>query len=339
MNMNVPDKYFLEEALASIRALGISATWTAPRDEIGDGQVHLEVHGQVLLYTADIKPRIVSSDQLNAIYFRANNPRDILLVTDQLTTTQALHCKKIGLQFVDHAGNAYIEAPGVLIFTSGLRNEKVVTKHTRVTMMTAAMVRTVFVLLADPKYVNKPYREIAVAAQVSLGAVAQTFEMLEARQYLVARKESRQLQSIRQLIIEWAAAYLHRVRPKLATKRFEAPDGFAQNWRPAIDVSAWGGEVAADIATKNLRPEHFTIYLDESDERALSEIVKRHRLRRANDGNLEIVQAFWNLGLVENHAERVPLHLVYADLTMTLDPRNLEVAATILDLAEEDARR
>ncbi|NVD99247.1 hypothetical protein [Massilia sp. BJB1822] len=177
MNMSDADANFVEAALEHLRNLEVKASVTAPQEAFTAGRVQLKVKGQVLNYDVELTPRITSAEQLNAIHIRANRPDKALLVTDQLTATQAKHCRDIGLQFVDHAGNAYIDGPGVLIFTSGQRAEKVASKHVRVSVMTAAMVRTVFVLLADPKFVNKPYREIALAAKVSLGGIAQTVDL------------------------------------------------------------------------------------------------------------------------------------------------------------------
>ena len=83
------------------------------------------------------------------------------------------------------------------------------------------------------------------------------------------------------------------------------------------------------------------MYLDpEHGGEALATLVKRHRLRADPNGNVEVLDTFWNF-----HPPRgtppdlVPPLLVYADLMATLDPRNLEVAKRIRAEHLEDAVR
>lgn len=51
-----------------------------------------------------------------------------------------------------------------------------------------------------------------------------------------------------------------------------------------------------------------------------------HRLRADPKGNVEILDAFWDLPDDPAHPDVVPPGLVYADLVATLDPRNLDTA-------------
>jgi hypothetical protein len=54
--------------------------------------------------------------------------------------------------------------------------------------------------------------------------------------------------------------------------------------------------------------------------------VADHRLRADPNGNVQILDAFWNLPDDPEHPDVAPPILVYADLVATLDPRNLETA-------------
>ncbi len=94
-------------------------------------------------------------------------------------------------------------------------------------------------------------------------------------------------------------------------------------------ISAWGGEVAAEIISGHLTPATLTMYMELDDLRNVSDHVKRFKLRAEPQGPIEIVEAFWNMDCFTNSFPTVPLHLVYADLLATNDARNLVVAKQI----------
>ena len=89
--------------------------------------------------------------------------------------------------------------------------------------------------------------------------------------------------------------------------------------------------MAAALLTKHLKPQQFTIYLDMHAPGALNEIVGQFRLRKDKQGAIEIVQPFWELDKLEVTRGIVPLPLVYADLLVSGDPRNIEVASLLLE--------
>jgi hypothetical protein len=57
--------------------------------------------------------------------------------------------------------------------------------------------------------------------------------------------------------------------------------------------------------------------------------VAKHRLRADPEGNIEILDMFWDFPTEPTMPDVVPPILVYADLVLTLDPRNMEVARLI----------
>jgi hypothetical protein len=198
--------------------------------------------------------------------------------------------------------------------------------------ITPAAVRMMFAFLAIPSMLNAPYRDISVSVQVSTGAIGKIFEVLEARGFIGVAPDGRRIITSPELMLgEWATGYLSRLRPKLKKFRFTIsnPNDFL-GWNPGLRVSAWGGEVAAQMLTKHLNPATFTIYVDmEAEVRALPDLVQRHRLRADPHGPIEVVQPFWNMDYFADSFPTVPLHLVYADLLGTQDPRNLTVASQL----------
>jgi hypothetical protein len=85
--------------------------------------------------------------------------------------------------------------------------------------------------------------------------------------------------------------------------------------------------VAGQRLTGYLKPERFTLYL-EDEEKAL---LTQARMRLDPNGNTELLQAFWNLPTDTKYPDGVPPMLVYADLMATNDGRNLETAQLIYD--------
>ena len=136
------------------------------------------------------------------------------------------------------------------------------------------------------------------------------------------------------------------------------------NWWKHINIQTyegyWGGETAAAIYTKHLRPQVATVYVPKEN---LSKLIRDARLSNAagheqdkgklvylyspfwstatkeslDDDFLKEIQAHWSVN-VENADELVNPIIVYADLIATGDPRNLETAQVLSDeyIAEPD---
>jgi hypothetical protein len=119
-----------------------------------------------------------------------------------------------------------------------------------------------------------------------------------------------------------------RLRPKLVVGRYTAPN---PTWWERAQLPAeravWGGEVAADRLTDQLKPARQTLYVWGGPK----ETVVAHRLRPDDRGEVEILEAFW-APTGEGEAaptDVAPPLLVYADLMATGDPRNVEVARVV----------
>ena len=98
-------------------------------------------------------------------------------------------------------------------------------------------------------------------------------------------------------------------------------------WRHADLTSygvQWGGETAAALLQRHLRPEHVLIYTDAVPARLLSE----QRLKADPTGEIFLRRRFWN-SLPSPRADIVPPLLIYADLVATGDARSLAAAKQI----------
>jgi hypothetical protein len=183
------------------------------------------------------------------------------------------------------------------------------------------------------------------AANVALGAVGWVFFDLEARGYIAGRqrKRNRRFLDPLRLLDEWTTNYPIKLRPKLNPRRFRAenPDWWKQ--ADLIGLRAyWGGEVAGHLLTKYVRPANCTIYIEpeqnnEEPIRRLAKFVGANRLRADPNGDIEILDVFWNLPPNGQYPNVVPPILAYADLMAVADPRDLEVAKLIRNKLIENA--
>lgn len=262
----------------------------------------------------------------------------MLLVAPRITEATGAALRHRGQDFLDAAGNAHLHAANYLVLVAGMRTKGAdIPLGKEGVAITAAALKIVFALLCEPDLLNAPYRAIAQAANVALGAVGPVLADLQRRQFIAtdARKQRRLIDPIR-LIDEWVTNYPLRLRPKLHPRRFAAQDS---GWRDDIDLTDygawWGGEIAADRYTQYLRPATTTIYQRPRRE-DLTRLIARARLRPDPTGDIEVLDAFWNLPTPADDPDVVPPLLAYADLLQSLDPRNIEVAQRLYRERIED---
>jgi hypothetical protein len=295
-----------------------------------DATVTLNLAGSRRSYNCDIKPNIDRFHTLTDLKARSAANDGTLLISRALSYEMASHCRELEIQFIDAAGNAYItDHQGLLVYVAGRKIKDGNLIESEATITPAAL-RAMFAILSAPAMLNSAYRDLSQAANISVGAIGKIWDTLENRGFIGTTVDGRRIiKAAEALLSEWATGYLSRLRPKLRKLRFSADNpGDILSWNPQLYISAWGGEVAADIVTKHLQPAAYTIYMDMKDGAALSELVKRFRLRADPNGAIEVLDTFWNMNKLPSFPT-VPLPLIYADLLGTNDSRNLTVAKQI----------
>ncbi len=340
MRLPERDHKLLEDALAAfIRATGLHAAILArepktPEGHRPDAVIEVEGPGKPLQLFVEIKAvdraiaLATAKQQLEAF------GKQGVLVTPYLTAELATHCRaKLDLQFIDTAGNAYLRAPGLYVFIRGERPRDGVgpAAGTR-GGGTATALRVVFALLCKPELLNAPYRDIVRAAGVALGAVGWVFFDLHGRGYVMGgqRTRNRRLVEPGRLVDEWVTNYPIKLRPRLNQRRFRVADPRWWQKTRLPEGAFWGGEVAANKLTEHLNPAAYTVYMEPARRHeGVAHLVRRHQLRADPDGQLEILDTFWNFPGAAKQPDLVPPLLVYGDLLATLDPRNLEIAKRI----------
>ena len=302
-----------------------------------DAAIELQVAGGIHQYLVEIKhvDRFATIGQIKNQLNRF--PRKGLLIANRITAEAAEKCRELDVQFIDAMGNAYLYGPGWFVLIRGQRH----TAKTNMDFMmeeapragTTTAIKTIFALLCQPRLLNAPYREIKQAACVALGTIGWVLFDLNKRGLTTGgkKKGDRRVLERNRLITEWVTNYPIRLRPKLHAKRFHAT---TPNWWDQTDITCydaqWGGEVAADKLTGDLKPNTVTIYMRPGQMREnLTKLVADKKLRKDPGGEIEVLETFWGFEANE-HPDTVPPLLVYADLLATLDPRNFNVGQTIL---------
>lgn len=250
-----------------------------------------------------------------------------LLVARHMTNELAEHCRRIGLNFMDTAGNAYLHADGLFVFVAGRRPHPLARRPTFRAFNPAGL-RVIFALLCRPELLEAPYRAIQRPTGVALGTVTWLFNDLHDRGYLLTQGGKRRFVDARKLAAQWVENFLLKLRPRLNMRRFRAAD---PDWWKDLDLveygAVWGGEVGADRLTGNLRPERFTIYA----RGPIENLLLRKRLRADAQGEVEILDMFWDFATTNADPDVAPALLVYADLMATVDPRNHEAARLVYE--------
>ncbi len=266
-----------------------------------------------------------------------------VLVADHINPNMAEKLRAQRVQFIDTAGNAYIDLPPIYVLVMGKRmlNQQAGTKVDSNRAFDRTGLKVVFALLCQPELVAAPYREIAEVAGVALGTVGWVINGLKATRFIVeyGKRGGRELVNCKRLLDRWVESYPEKLRPKIYLG-----DYYAENpdWWKAFDLPAyngyWGGEIAAAHYTQYLQPAVTTLYLAKETKR---KFLAQARLRAAPErrieqaGSVRLYQTFWQ-DTVLNATDiakpgLVPPVLAYADLIATADPRNIEAAGVIYD--------
>lgn len=251
-----------------------------------------------------------------------------IFIFDYVEMQIGANLQKRGIAFADLAGNIHLPFPRSLIYVAGQPD-----RGNTVTLLMPLNAKVVFALLARPEFLQITQRELAQKTGVSLGGISTALAQLQARGFITSSrsKQPRMLLRKEQLLDEWRHEYRSRLAPKLDEQaRRMAGDVEALQSADVVTFGMqWGGEVAAQRITQFLRPITYTLYAN-STTQGLPRLAALAKLRKADDGSIKIVSRFWNFDPADGeHADIVPLPLVYAELMASDDPRCQETARLI----------
>jgi hypothetical protein len=294
-----------------------------------DCVLRMVIHGKEIRYCVEVKANVTKTDKLLAMMRKGGFEHPLLLVAKYINGQMAEQLKRDGIEFIDTAGNAFINQPPLYIFVKGNRPPDLV-KHIPVKRaFKPAGLRTIYAFLCNPGLENKTYREIAAVTDVALGTVDWIMKELKELGYLLDMgKRGNKLIQKEKLLQRWVTAYPEQLRPKLALGRFRGEHGWWQQKTLDPFEAQWGGEVAAAKLTQFLQPQIITIY---TTPQQLNQFLIGNRLKRDPIGDVEILEKFWKPAELWARKDVVHPILIYADLLATGNERNIETARIIYE--------
>jgi len=294
-----------------------------------DCVLRMVMHGKEIRYCVEVKANVTKTDKLLVMMRKGEFEHPFLLVAKYINGHMAEQLKRDGIEFIDTAGNAFINQPPLYIFVKGNRPPDIVEHIPVKRAFKPAGLRTIYAFLCNPGLENKTYREIAVVTDVALGTVDWIMKELKQLGYLLDMgKRGNKLIQKEKLLQRWVTAYPEQLRPKLTLGRFRGEHGWWQEKTLDPFEAQWGGEVAAAKLTQYLQPQIITIYITPEQ---LNQLLIGNRLKRDPIGDVEILERFWKPAELWTHKDVVHPILIYADLLATGNERNIETARIIYE--------
>jgi hypothetical protein len=302
-----------------------------------DARIRITWQEVALYFLADIKNTLTTATLGAAIrqlrdataHQPAFFPEKGLLVTPYVTPQMAERLREMDIPFIDTVGNAYINEPPLMIFIKGNKLPMPIPGGRPPRAFQPTGLQVVFALLCNPGLEKATFRDINKTANVALGTVNWVMRDLREMGYVIDMgKRGRRLTRKRNLLDRWAAAYPEKLRKKQLMGRYQGPD--MEWWRIAAlrDFEAyWGGEIAAAMLTRYLKPQTVTIYI----KQPVGKLLLKHRITKDPQGEIEILNAFWNFEFQWDYPDLVHPVLIYTDLLATGDPRNIETAEMVYE--------
>jgi hypothetical protein len=294
-----------------------------------DRRIRLVIRDKAIDYYAEIKTAVTKANKLLLLMNREKLNYPLLLITKYVNAQMAEQLRQDDLEFIDTAGNAFINQPPMYIFVKGNRPMEIPEYAPLKRAFKPAGLRIIYAFLCNPGLEGKTYREIAAVTGVALGTINWIMRELKELGFLLDMgKRGHKLIQKKNLLHRWVTAYPEQLRPKQMLGRYRGEQEWWQKKRLEPMIAQWGGEVAAARRTQYLKPEVITIYTAANQ---LNNLLIENRLKRDPDGDVEILARFWNPVEMWGYDDLVHPILIYADLLATGNQRNMEIAKMIYE--------
>ena len=290
--------------------------------------VRAKVRDACLEFLLDAKSNLEGSDRVTtARVGRRVRQIPVVLASAWIPAKRAHKLRDEGVNYLDTAGNAYLDFPGLQIFRETLAPPMVdpVRKPPAGGVFNASAVRVGLQLLLDPQLVGSNLRHMAALACVSAPSAKFALDAFKADGWVVETgKRGRRLVDREGFLRKWAESYNLRYRPKHALGRYaKGPNAISLQGFEAC----WGGEPGADRLTHNLKFTEQVVYCH---SKKIGPLLAKNRLKPDSRGEVDVVEACWGVEQQEPQGT-APAFVVYADLLNTRDPRCIEVAEQIFE--------
>lgn len=315
---------FLKAILDELKLL-IDTEIVSPVPHELDGLARVNKHLVAIAVKAEITPQQVTgiANRLSPYLEKEH----AMVIANYITPEAKELLKEKQLNYLDKAGNIYLKLPDLLIQLEGNKTNSLAPEY-RSRAFSKSGGAVVFQFLMDPSLVNAPQRLIAQYAGVSLGTIPRVFEGLHKDGFLVKLDQTKwQLVDYEKLINKWVEVLNDKILPAHYLQQYQPgskPLGQFMDEHQIGGETQWGGEPAAALMTRYLRPEKFTLFTANDQE-----LIQKYKLIPSTQGEIAVYKKFWN----HSEAEKEHVHpvLVYAQLMGTRDSRNIETAEILFN--------
>lgn len=341
------EQKILETCLANLRALGaVKGVDLKQRDKRVPPQVDakLVVHTEAgeLVYLVEVK-QALSAPRLEHLLlqlgrYAQKTKAKRLLLSDYIPPRLAERLIQEGVDFVDGAGNVYLDAPPKLhIRIQGMRPKELPeTRSERLSQPSGLQV--VYALLTQGPTSLKSYRKLAKGSGAALGSVSIVVRELKARGYLIQRgADDWRLTRKKELLDLWVGGYGGRLRPKLVIGRYQPPEtdlsATLSRLQSELGEMSWAltGGFAADLLTRHYRGDQLSFFVQEWP----ADLLRRLKWLPSEQGPVTVLRQFsplvvFNLEKPRTSPVAHPL-LVYVELVFQGKERERETAKILYD--------
>lgn len=274
---------------------------------------------------ARVSVAVVSELTLSAArdVLRAAPERPLLLLGPEAHERSAEAFRKTGVFFVDRAGNAFIDSPGIYVDVRGRRaehrGEPMPAKPHDVNLFTRRRAQVVFAVLQWPKLLELPIRHVATTAGVSVGQAQSTLTALSDAGFLLG-SDVRRLYDEGRLLDEFVATFPRSIGAARHQREFSgAPLQLPLDQGTPVDVKRSGEAAVPEL----IRGETATYYI----AGFTAKFAAVNRWRGGTRPNIVVRELFWSDPIFDMQVtDRAPSVLVYADLLASGDSREAEAA-------------
>ena len=244
-----------------------------------------------------------------------------LLVSHYISPKLAAQLKKAGVEYVDSAGNLFLNQMPLYIEIGGQKHVPKAPGADK--LFRTAGLKLAYLFLRNRQSVNATYRVLADDAGIALGAIGSLFTELEKRDNLRVEEGRRELAAVEELLQRWQLGYLETLRPKLFLQRCKLAPTVKLNQLPERLKQLGdgkqvliGGELGASLLASNFVPKSAVLYI--KPEQQLKMMLQLNLLPDP-EGDITLLQPFgrqcsWTGWQPEGLTLADPL-LTYAELS------------------------
>lgn len=324
----------VESALDQLRSSGLDGrlltTTAGPATQGADGIVELTRghHRETLLLRVKTGLRPATA----AVTLQQMSDPGSLLVADRIAGRVAELARELKVNYVDATGNAWICTPGLLIDIRGRSLGGTTTNTSQPSTFTKTDLRVILTVVNRELAGNSNVtaRELAAAANVSHGAAHLTVQKLRTLGFLYPGG----LRRGAKLLDQWTEAYLARGGAHKAARTLcVEPNTLLREGLAQLPSALVSGEWAGEALGWPIRPASALVYAP-----AFTEVARR--LQGSSQGPglpVEVRTPAFSSASSPTPGIAAAM-LVRADMLMSTDPRQVQVAQEVIH-RDENLRR